>query len=181
MDFQLKDEYLQILEELKLNRTRDFLLVSIQNQSMYLQKENKAVKTYVISTSLKKPSCQQNSFGTPWGLHEVSDIIGSDQPSGMVFKARKPIGKCYWDCGAQMQEGNLITSRILRLRGMQSGLNHGGFSDTFSRFVYIHGTNHENKLGQPASSGCLQVSNQDVIELADTIKAGTHLFISLLY
>ncbi len=85
MDFKLKDEYLEILEELNLNRTRDLMLVSIQNQRMYLQKENSAVKTYVISTSLKNPSCQQDSFGTPWGLHEVSDIIGSDQPLGMVF------------------------------------------------------------------------------------------------
>ena len=181
MDFKLKDEYLQILEELNLNRTRDLMLVSIQNQRMYLQKENSAVKTYVISTSLKNPSCQQDSFGTPWGLHEVSDIIGSDQPIGMVFKARHPIGKCYWECDAQMQEGNLITSRILRLRGLQPGLNCGGVSDTFLRYVYIHGTNHEKKLGKPASSGCLQLSNQDVIELADSIKIGTHLFISLLY
>ncbi len=44
--------------------------------------------------------------------------------------------------------------------------------------MYIHGTNHEEKLGTPSSSGCIQLSNQDVIELAEGVPTGTHLFIS---
>ena len=65
---------------------------------MYHQKEGKSVKTYVISTSLKPPSCEENSLGTPWGLHEVCEVIGSGQPEGMVFKGRNPVGLCYWEC-----------------------------------------------------------------------------------
>jgi lipoprotein-anchoring transpeptidase ErfK/SrfK len=49
--------------------------------------------------------------------------------------------------------------------------------DTFRRYVYIHGTNHEENIGRPASSGCLQLSNDDVIELFDQISEGTHLLI----
>ena len=51
--------------------------------------------------------------------------------------------------------------------------------DTYDRYVYLHGTNHEENLGVPASSGCLQVSNEDAIELHDRIPVGSHLFVKL--
>ena len=41
------------------------------------------------------------------------------------------------------------------------------------RYIYIHGTNHENLLGQPASCGCIRMSNADVIDLYDRIDEGT--------
>ena len=59
---------------------------SIKQQKMYHQKEGKTVKTYVISTSLKSPSCEENSLGTPWGLHEVCEVIGSGQPKEWFLK-----------------------------------------------------------------------------------------------
>jgi len=154
------------------------LYVSIIQQRMYHYKEGNCVKTYVISSSKKPPSCVENSLGTPWGLHKVSAVIGVGQPEGMVFKARKPVGKVYWDCDEDMRSENLITSRILQLDGLEDGVNRGGSVDTHRRFVYIHGTNHESKLGTPSSSGCLQVSNKDAIELSEVIQVGTLLYIS---
>ena len=168
-----------VLKNLRLFETKDVLLVSIKQQKMYHQKEGKTVKTYVISTSLKSPSCQENSLGTPWGLHEVCEVIGSGQPEGMVFKGRSPINICYWQCNDKERGQNLITSRILRLVGLEDGLNVGEGIDTFERYVYIHGTNKEDMLGQPASSGCIQVSNKSAVELAERIPTGTHLYISL--
>lgn len=179
MNLLVKNEYLKVVEKLQLEETAEVLLVSIKNQVMYHQKVGKTVKTYVISTSLKPPSCKENSLGTPWGLHLVSEVIGSGQPSGMVFKARQPTGQCYWDCSEELQKQNLITSRILRLVGLEVGINSGKGVDTFGRYVYLHGTNKEGNLGSPASSGCIQVSNVHAIELADRIPLGTHLFISL--
>ncbi len=176
---QVENEYLEVIKNLGLKETSNRLLVSIKQQKMYHQKEGKSVKTYVISSSLNPPSCKENSLGTPWGLHKVSEIIGSDQPLGMVFKGRSPINYRYWECDKEMQKQNLITSRILRLVGLQEGLNCGTGIDTYERYVYIHGTNHENKLGTPSSSGCIQVSNNNAIELAGNIPAGSHLYISL--
>ncbi len=144
---------------------------------MYHQKEGNSVKTYVISSSLNPPSCKVDSYGTPWGLHKVCEVIGLDQPKGMVFKGRLPLNLCYWQCSEDMKQQNLITSRILRLKGLEVGLNCGDGVDSYDRYIYIHGTNHENKLGGPASSGCIQMANADVIELADEIPPGTHLFI----
>ena len=175
----LSGEYLKVVKQLKLMETADLLLVSIQDQKMYHQKEGKTVKTYVISTSLNPPNCQEDSFGTPWGLHEICEIIGKGQPLGMVFEARLAQGRCFWECEPSARKKNLITTRILRLRGLEEGLNSGGDSDSFARFVYIHGTNHEGRLGKPSSSGCIQVSNQDAVCLAAEIPQGTHLYISL--
>ena len=170
---------MKVVEQLKIKETQDLLIVSIKQQRLYHQKEGKSVKTYVASTSLKPPSCKEDSLGTPWGLHKVCEVIGVGQPLGMVFQGREPIGLPYWDCEEAMQQKNLITSRILRLNGLQEGLNRGGKQDTFNRFVYLHGTNHEDKLGKPASSGCIQLGNQEVVELANKIGIGSHLYISL--
>ena len=108
MNIFLKDEYLKVVEQLKIKETQDLLIVSIKQQRLYHQKEGKTVKTYVASTSLNPPSCKENSLGTPWGLHAVSEIIGSDQPLGMVYKARLPTGLCYWEYDKTMQVENLI-------------------------------------------------------------------------
>ena len=154
------------------------LLVSITKQRMYHQYEDGSVKTYVISTSRKKPSCKENSFGTPWGLHRVCEIIGVEQPKGMTFTARKPTGLFYWQYTFPENEKNLITSRIIRLEGLEKNLNQGVGVDTYDRYVYIHGTNHEESLGHPSSSGCVQLSNQDIVDLSSILPLHTHLYIS---
>ncbi len=72
----------------------------------------------------------------------------------------------------------MITTRILRLKGLEKGVNSGGQVDTYDRYVYVHGTNHEERLGKPASSGCLQMGNEDIAELFDLLPEGTHLYVS---
>ena len=157
--------------------TDTLLAVSINSQVMYLYKEGRCVKTYVVSTSKLPPSCVENSLGTPWGLHEVSEIIGITSPIGSVFRGRVDVGNLYWELPLEEQKKNLITSRILRLQGLEPGVNLGGEVDTHSRYIYIHGTNHESELGKPASSGCIQVSNQDATELASIVPVPSHLLI----
>ena len=97
----------------------------------------------------------------------------------MVFKGRKPIGRRFWECPPQEQSQNLITTRILRLQGLEPGHNRGGNRDTFKRYVYIHGTNHEERLGTPDSHGCILLSNADVKELFDCVPVGSRLYIAL--
>ena len=107
----------------------------------------------------------------------VCEKIGEGEPEGMVFKGRRPIGLRYWECDPGEQRKNLITTRILRLHGLEEGVNRGGDHDTFARMVYLHGTNHEDRIGQPASAGCLQVTNEDALELFELVPVGTHLLI----
>jgi hypothetical protein len=165
------------IENLNLVPTGTLLVVSIRDQLMFLYNEGQCVKTYVISTSKLPPSCVENSLGTPWGLHQISEIIGLGSPIGAVFKGRVDTGQVYHELRTEEQENNLITSRILRLKGMEPGVNQGGCVDTFSRYVYIHGTNHEPRLGEPSSSGCIQVSNVDAVELASIVPVSSFLLI----
>ena len=153
------------------------LVASISEQKLCLFLDGKRLKVYDMSSSKKPPSCLEDSLGTPWGLHEICEKIGSNAVSGMVYKGRKPTGKTFCEYSNEDQGKNLITSRILRLRGLEVGVNAKGKKDTFSRYVYVHGTNHEDAIGSPVSSGCLQMKNMDVIDLFDTVPVGTFLFI----
>jgi hypothetical protein len=46
------------------------------------------------------------------------------------------------------------------------------------RYIYIHGTNREDLIGQPASAGCVCLRNADVIELYELIPLGTRVEIT---
>lgn len=128
------------------------------------------IRTYRISTSAKPPSCVQDSNGTPTGLHRIAGKIGADQPAGMVFKGRQPVGAHYSELPAAEQARNLITSRVLWLAGLEPGHNCGAGVDSYERYIYLHGTNHEDRIGQPFSGGCIELSNRDVIDLFDRMR-----------
>lgn len=63
-------------------------------------------------------------------------------------------------------------SRIIWLDGLEE---HN--ANTRERFIYIHGTKHEDKIGSPASHGCIRMRNSDVIELFELIDEETPVLI----
>ena len=40
-----------------------------------------------------------------------------------------------------------VTTRILWLSGEEDGINKGGNVDSYQRYIYIHGTSEEGRLG----------------------------------
>lgn len=164
-----------------MNISKNFIFVDIQEQKAFLFDNKNLVKTYKVSTSRNPPSCVENSLGTPLGWHKIDGKIGENSPYGMIFKARKETGKTFLELTDELSKTmqNVITSRILRLRGLESGKNAGGLVDTFNRYVYLHGTNQEDKLGLPNSHGCVLFSNNDIIELFDKVENGSLVYISL--
>lgn len=131
------------------------------------------MRTYTVSTSLRPPSCIENSYGTPMGLHEVAEKIGAGAATGTVFKGRLPAGYLWRDAPESERLKNLVTTRILRLRGLEPGRNAGPGCDSYNRYIYIHGTNHPEKLGAPATAGCPVLSDADVIELFEQVPEGS--------
>lgn len=95
----------------------------------------------------------------------------------MVFRSRIPTGQHYREIINSEQENNLITTRILWLRGLEPGVNRGGEVDTYDRYVYIHGTNHEERIGEPLSAGCVLMRNLDIIELYEELRTGDQVLI----
>lgn len=149
-------------------------MVSIANQGQTLFRSGRPLMSYVVSTGRNTPSCVRDSGGTPDGLFRIAEKHGAGLAPGMVLKGRRPIGRCWWEIPTP---GNLVTSRILWLDGLEPGHNHGGDVDTYSRYIYLHGTNREDRLGHPASAGCVVLANRDIIALHDAVDVGDHVLI----
>ena len=163
---------------LSITPTDRLLVVSIEKQEMALLEKGEISAVFSISTSKNPPSCLADSYGTPTGLHAIADKIGAGAPEGTVFKGREPTGQVYSQVSSEDGERNLITSRILRLRGLEIGKNSGEGRDSYDRYIYIHGSNHEDRIGQPFSGGCVEMFNADVIELFDRVDEGDLIWIS---
>ena len=155
------------------------LAVRISTATLQFFRNGELVRSYAVSTSKRPPSNVKNSLGTPRGLHEIAERIGAGQPPGMVFKSRVPTGQHFSEIlEREPHNDNLITSRILWLRGMEPGVNRGGDVDTYGRYIYIHGTNHESRLGEPLSAGCVLMRNLDIVELYEEVRVGDRVWIT---
>ena len=144
------------------------LEVSIATQRLQLWDGHRVIKEWPASTSQFGIGFVEGSNKTPLGHFRVKDKHGSDTPPGTIFKARQPVG--VWQGDAVPDD--LILSRILRLEGLEPRN-----ANTYDRYIYIHGTNDEVHLGQPASHGCVRLSNADVIELYDLVPEGMDVWI----
>lgn len=147
-----------------------WLYVSVAQQSLHLVEAGRSVCDYGVSTAAVGVDGREGSFGTPPGLHRIARKIGARQPLGTWFESREPLGKI-WRPGDDGAE-DLILSRILTLDGCVQGLNRGPGCDSLQRFIYIHGTNHEDRIGEPVSRGCIRMSNTDVIHLFERVEEG---------
>ena len=141
-----------------------YLEVSIDAQTLSVMEGDQCIRLFNISTATKGMGFVMDSHRTPTGQFRIAEKIGAGEMSGTIFKQRVPTG--LWQPGAFV-EGDLVLSRILRLEGMEPEN-----ANTMERFIYIHGTNHEDQLGQPASHGCIRLGNAGMIELFDMATTG---------
>lgn len=142
--------------------------VSIRDQQLVLKENEEPVRTYPVSTSRFGIGTEEGSFKTPIGRFRVAEKIGTEMPSGTVFVGRVPLRPDQ----EPPQTEDWVTSRILWLDGLEE---HN--ANTRDRFVYIHGTKHEDKIGTTASHGCVRMRNADVIELFELVDEGTPVVI----
>ena len=152
------------------------IIISIADQKLYLYKNAKLIRTYRVSTSKYGIGNKNNSFKTPLGRHMISSKIGRKAHLGSIFRNRRNTKKIA-KIGSDFDK-DLITTRILRLQGLEPTENKGKGIDTFYRCIYIHGTAEEHLIGKPASHGCIRMKNRDIIELFDLVPMGTRVLIS---
>jgi L,D-transpeptidase YbiS len=138
--------------------------VSIRDQRLTLKENERTIRGYPVSTSRFGVGTEEGSMKTPTGRFCVAKKIGDEMPSGTIFQSRVAL-----KTGDPLPStDDLVMSRILWLAGLdEQNANTGG------RFIYIHGTKHEDKIGTPASCGCVRMRNADVIELFDLVDEGT--------
>lgn len=152
----------------------NIVLVNIKQQTLQVVHNGEITQDYSISSSKFGIGNQGNSFKTPLGVHRIAQKIGSGAPSGTIFKARIDTGKIANILTSdEPSKEDYVTSRILWLEGLEQGKNKGTNIDSFQRYIYIHGTAEEGRIGRPASQGCIRMRNADVIELFNLLKVGT--------
>ncbi|MBF0107760.1 MAG: L,D-transpeptidase [Magnetococcales bacterium] len=131
-----------------------------------------------ISTGHAGFGNEADSGRTPVGLHRICACIGAGAPPGTVFKSREPTGEVIDITAAPLEPGkDCITTRILWLEGLEEGINRGPGVDSRERYIYIHGTPHEDRLGVPVSAGCIRMDNRDIITLFDLVSVDTPVVI----
>jgi hypothetical protein len=155
-------------------RSVERVRVTVHDQRLQLLAGREILREYRVSTARNGVGSQAGSQRTPLGRHRVHSKFGAGEPLGAVFEARRAIGKIatIHTTPVDLPE-DVITTRILWLEGLEAGKNRGPGVDSHARFIYIHGTNEEGLIGQPASHGCVRMRNRDVAELFDLVAPGT--------
>ena len=136
------------------------------------------VKAYPVSTSKGGWSNFSDSRGTPLGFHQIAagykgilgEVVSSPTRSIRDFvqipvrdrgvTRKRTFVKSFTSPGDANAE--IVTASLLIV----------GPETRSTRGIYIHGTNRTDYLAQPASSGCIRMSNVDVWDLLNYVKVG---------
>jgi L,D-transpeptidase YbiS len=142
--------------------------ISARTQQLTLKSGRKKLKAYPVSTSRFGLGTKEGSMKTPTGKFRIAEKIGGGMPVGTVFKSRRPVKATK----KLLRDEDLVLTRILWLDGLDPGN-----ANTHERFIYIHGTNHEESIGEPASHGCIRMRNADLVELFELVSTNTPVVI----
>jgi len=139
--------------------------VSVNSQQLNLIRDDGIIlRTYTISTSQFGEGSAAGSRKTPLGHFYIAEKIGDAAALGEIFVSRVATGRF----GKDGDPSDFVETRIMWLSGLDSDN-----ANTHARYIYIHGTNSESKLGTRASFGCVRMSNKDVVDLFDRVSVGT--------
>jgi lipoprotein-anchoring transpeptidase ErfK/SrfK len=145
------------------------LAVHIPSQTLDLLDDSGALlRRYVCSTAALGVGFEPGSHQTPTGLFRIAEKHGDGAPEGMIFKSRVATG----EFGRDDDDRDHVQTRILWLDGLETAN-----ANTKDRYIYIHGTNAESRLGTPASHGCVRMGNADIVELYELVSVGTQVSI----
>ena len=149
--------------------TKKRLVVSVAAQRMTLTDDGEFVKSYPVSTSKFGLGDTPKSNKTPLGRMVVAEKIGRGAPAGAVFKSRKRTGEVL---RPNAPGRDPIVTRILWLKGTQPWNRNA-----YRRYIYIHGTPEERKIGSRASYGCIRMRSRDIIDLYRRVPKGTPVIV----
>jgi L,D-transpeptidase YbiS len=146
------------------------IFVHVPSQTLdLLDDAGNLVRRYVCSTGKEGLGFEPGSNKTPIGRFRVAEKHGDGAEPGVIFKSRVATN----EFGGENDEHDHVQTRILWLEGLDPEN-----ANTKERYIYIHGTNAESKLGTPASHGCVRLSNADVVDLYDQVPEGTEVIIA---
>ena len=142
--------------------------ISVSEQRLDLVAGENVLASFPVSTSRFGLGSEEGSMKTPLGRFKIGEKIGAEFPAGTIFRNRQPLPPEE----VVKPTDDLVLSRILWLDGLEE---HN--ANTRERFIYIHGTNHEEQIGQPASHGCIRMKTEDLLALFDRVPVGAEVVI----
>ena len=190
--YALKQKNLSLLLNVEDFKEKFLIVINSEQQTLALYKPNGILlKSYVISTSKRGLGQLLGSYKTPAGLHQIVEKIGDNVPHYGIFRNRQFINKVWQKYFFShnsnqkylaIHKKDFIVTRIIRLRGLEPGVNHGKnhhgqIVDSLTRGIYIHATTMEWKLGKPTTIGCIHLSSRDVVELFNLVPIGSLVMI----
>lgn len=150
------------------------ILISVSQQSLRLQRCGEDALVFPVSTAQRGTGCRAGSSCTPLGLHRIWLKIGVGCAPGTVFVGRRSTHEVLTPKLFERFPGrDWMLTRLLWLEGLERGVNRGGEVDTLRRFIYIHATHDELRIGQPTSQGCVLMRSDHIVELFDAVENGT--------
>ena len=147
----LTSDIIRLGQKLKINTCKFSLVIDKSQNLLFLKREDKVVKTFVISTG------KDNS--TPTGTFHID--------------RNKLIKPTWYKTGAIIPPDspeNILGSRWMGLGGVDDGgVEIEGYG--------IHGTTKPNDLGKQITLGCVRMKNEDIEILFDIVPIGTEVII----
>ena len=145
------------------------VVVDVAAQRLALVEGRRVTLELPVSTAVVGVGGEAGSHRTPPGWHRIRARIGAGRPLGAEFRSREPTGRIW---AGETSDEDLMLTRILTLEGLEPGVNQGPGCDSLERYIYFHGTNHEDAIGRPASHGCIRLRNADMAALFDRVREG---------
>lgn len=159
-------------------KMKEYIYIGVKRQRLYLISDTTVILSFPISTSKYGVGSEKNSEKTPIGLHRIESKVGEETPLNGIILGTSYTGKnATIITDEKSGKTDDVTTRALRLEGLEKNVNKGAGIDSYSRSIYIHGTPEEGLIGKPASHGCIRMKNKDVVTLFDKVKTGTYVII----
>ncbi len=168
-------------------------------------REGRVLKSYPIAYGLnpdKKAKLYQGDERTPEGMYHIVEILSMDaDPSSEPYRKLKRMNGIWWRArDGHYKFGNTHEDLGDNAYGPRFYLLDYPNSDDLSRYncaraegaiplkngkplppghgIAIHGNNDPDSIGHLATSGCVRMFNNDIIELEKYIVLGTPVIIS---
>lgn len=151
-----------------MQTTSPRIRVSVRDQRLDLLDQGQVVASYPVSTSRFGLGSEEGSKKTPLGRFQIAEKIGEGAAVGTIFRGRVPLSP---NESPPATEDRILT-RILWLDGLEP---HN--ANTRGRYIYIHGTQQEDRIGQPDSHGCIRMKTPDLLALFDAVSPGAEVVI----
>ena len=140
--------------------------IDVTTQTLEWVVGGEVVRCSAISTSRYGLGTEEGSQRTPTGEFVIAEKHGEGAGLGEILVSRVATGRV----GEEGDDRDHVQTRILWL----SGLGEEN-ANTYGRYIYIHGTNAESKLGTAASCGCVRMGNEEVRDLFERVEVGTRV------